>query len=134
MEEQANNQPTVSNPVVQDVEENREEKIPSKIEFESNGSRYILAFDRESVVRAEKSLDLSITEATSGKSSAIETVFLASLIKHHPNIKTHVALSLWDTMEDKYDLYKTLLGMYAACANSVLDEPEKGKGTSWKAV
>lgn len=112
-----------------------EEKVPEEIAFVGkDGCQFRIGFDRESAMKAEKMYDLSLTEATSGKSSAIYGLFASSFIKHHPKIQPGTVKALWDQMEDKQELYRTLVMMYANTAGSLLEEPDKGNGISWKTL
>lgn len=110
-----------------------EDTIPTEIEFTDNGVSYVLGFDRASAMKAEKMFDLSLSEAMSGKASAIQSLFFAAFIKNHPHIKPRTMQQLWNKLEDKQSLYEVLVGMYGNTAGSVLEEPEKGKGIGWKA-
>lgn len=119
--------------VEEKVEETPEDTVPTEIVFTDNGVTYTLGFDRASAMKAEKIFDLSLNEATSGKSSAIKSLFFASFIKNHPHIKPRTMNQLWEKLEDKQGLYEVLVGMYGNTAGSVLEEPEAGKGIGWKA-
>lgn len=110
-----------------------EDTVPTSVEFIAENKRYVLEFDRMSAMRAEKLFDLSLNEAISGKSSAIENLFAAAFIKNHPHTKPSVIKRIWDGMKEKQELYQILVAMYGNTAGSVLEEPEEGKGTSWKA-
>lgn len=110
-----------------------DDTVPTEIVFTDNGVSYTLGFDRASAMKAEKMFDLSLSEAVSGKASAIQSLFFAAFIKNHPHIKPRTMLQLWDKLEDKQGLYEALVGMYGNTAGSVLEEPEQGKGIGWKA-
>lgn len=111
-----------------------EETVPTEIVFTDNGVQYTLGFDRASAMKAEKLFDLSLNEAMSGKSSAIQNLFYAAFIKNHPHIKPRTVQSLWEKLTDKQSLYQALVAMYGNTAGSVLEEPEEGKGISWKTM
>lgn len=105
------------------------------IKFDYNGTTYVLEFDRESAVRAERMYDISMSELQSGKSYLAEALFAAALAKHHPKMKSSTAKTLFDLMEDKVGLYTKLTGMYAAAAGSLLDDPsDEGKAITWSEV
>lgn len=110
-----------------------EDTVPTEIVFTDNGVSYVLGFDRASAMKAEKMFDLSLSEAMSGKASAIQSLFFAAFIKNHPHIKPRTMQQLWNKLEDKQGLYEVLVGMYGNTAGSVLEEPEQGKGIGWKA-
>lgn len=110
-----------------------EDAVPTEIVFTDNGVSYVLGFDRASAMKAEKMFDLSLSEAMSGKASAIQSLFFAAFIKNHPHIKPRTMQQLWNKLEDKQSLYEVLVGMYGNTAGSVLEEPEQGKGIGWKA-
>lgn len=111
-----------------------EETIATEIVFTDNGVQYTLGFDRASAMKAEKMFDLSLNEAMSGKSSAIQSLFYGAFIKNHPHIKPRTVQQLWEKLTDKQGLYEALVAMYGNTAGSVLEEPEEGKGISWKTL
>ena len=104
------------------------------IKFESNGTTYTLEFNRDSVRKAEKLYDISLSELTSGKTSTVESLFYAAFIMHHPNIKRGVMEGFFEQMGDKTALYEALVTMYVETANATLSEPEEGKALAWKLV
>lgn len=105
----------------------------NRITFESNGSTYILEFDRDSAQRAERSLGISMADLQSGKTYLVHDLFMAAFIKHHPHIKGTVVDQFFENIENKTELYSALVRMYAEAAGSLLDDPEdEGKAISWK--
>lgn len=109
-------------------------EVPTEIVFrDETGVEFTLGFDRESAMKAEKVYDLSLNEIMSGKTSVIMDLFSAAFIKNHPHAKPQTVQRLWEALEDKQGLCKALVTMYGNTAGSLLEEPEKGKGMSWKA-
>ena len=41
---------------------------------------------------------------------------------------------MYDAMGDKGNLFRTLLKMYSATLNTLLEEPPAGEAVSWKAI
>lgn len=116
------------------VDEETEFDVPDSISFDYSGKHYELGFDRASAKRAEKQYNISLGELTSGKVSVVQDLFMASFLKNHEKTKPSTMLRIFNAMSDKDALYQALVGMYAECANSVLEEPEEGNAISWKAV
>ena len=106
----------------------------SRIEFESNGTTYTLEFDRRSAEVAERTMGLSLSDLLNGKLTLFPSLFQAAFLKHHPKIKPSVVQAFFESMEDKQELFQALVGMYAECVTTLVDEPEEGKGNSWKRV
>lgn len=104
-----------------------------KIVFEYEGTKYTLEFDRETAVQAERAFGISVSELNSGKSHVVKDLFAASFLKHHPKIKNTTVNMFYDNIEDKTGLYRHLSEMYAAAAQTLLEDPEdEGKAISWK--
>lgn len=106
----------------------------SKIEFENGGEQYTLEFDRRSVEVAERTYGMSLPDLLNGKMSYMPQLFQAAFLKHHPKIKPSKVNELFVAMVDKDELYQALTAMYAETVSTLLDEPEEGKGQSWKVV
>ena len=108
-------------------------EIPERIEFEYEGTKYIMEFDRDTATQTEKVYDVSLPDISAGKITAMEALFAGSFMKHHPNIKPTTIETFKNMMGDKVSLYKALVGMYSTCISTLLDEPEQGKAISWAA-
>lgn len=107
----------------------------TKIEFDWQGSQYTMEFDRDSVTYVEKLFDVKWADVTAGKFTAFKALFHASFLKHHPHIKESTVNTLFAGFTEKTELFKTLVLMYNACMNTLMDEPEEDSGNaiSWKA-
>lgn len=102
-------------------------RIPSE-----NGTVYVLEFDRKSAEIAERSLDISMAALTDGKLTYFRPLFQAALLKHHGKVKPAVVWELFDKVENKQELFQALVGMYAECVSTLVEEPEEGNGLSWE--
>ena len=107
------------------------EKQVSKISFEYKGAKYVLEYDRDSVMQAEKLFDLSIGEVRDLKLSSFDGLFRGAFLKHHPTIDQELVDEIMSRFTDKADLFKNLAAMYGNCVMSLLEEPEEGNGISW---
>lgn len=108
--------------------------IPERLEFTDNGAKYILEFDRETAMETEKLFDISLGDIRAGKLSSMEGLFYGAFLKHHPNIKQTTMDKFKDRMGDKMTLYRYLAGMFAACVESLLSEPDEGNAISWTTI
>lgn len=106
----------------------------SKVEFAIDGEEYVLEFDRASVARAEKVLDLTLTDVMDGKVSMYPTLFKAALIKNHPGVTLAKADELAERIIDKTGLYQVLATLYIEGVNAILEDPKGGNGVSWTAL
>ena len=103
----------------------------NQIRFNWNGTEYIMEFDRDTAMQTEKGFDLSMNDIRSGKLSALEALFAGSFLKHHPNMKQTTIDTIFQSMPNKTELFKTLVAMYSSCINTLLQEPDEGNAISW---
>ena len=107
--------------------------VPERIEFDYEGTKYIMEFDRDTAMQTEKAYDDSLPDLRAGKITAMEALFAGSFMKHHPNIKPSTVDRFRDMMGDKVELYRNLTAMYSVCISALLAEPEEGNAISWAA-
>jgi hypothetical protein len=109
-------------------------KKTNKIEFEFEGVKYVLEFDRDSVVQTEKLFDVSVSDVVKMKMSAFDALFFGAFIKNHSDVEHETVERIQELMPDKMELLKSLAAMFAECVNTLFEEPEEGKAISWTAM
>lgn len=101
----------------------------SRITFEKDGTEYTLEFDRRTCEVAESRLGLSLTDVLNGKLTLFPALFQAAFLKHHPKVGHKRVMEIFNDMQDKQALYEALVGMYAECVSTLVDD--EGNGTAW---
>lgn len=109
--------------------------MSKKIEFEYEGEKFTLEYNRRAVqLLEEKGFEISQFEAK--PMTNIPLLFQYSFAMHHPEITMGKIDLIYNTIEDKKGLATQLYGMVADAYNSLFEESEDkdAKKTSWKVV
>jgi len=107
------------------------EKV-NPIELESNGKRYVLDFDRDSVVWAERH-GFSV-DASNKAMSFISDLFYYSFRKNHPQMtQIQTDKILFDEMGGLPEGVAERLGeLYAQPYNTLIQTEDSAKNSKWK--
>lgn len=110
------------------------EKPLEYIDFEYNGSTYIMEFSRRTLEVLENQMGVNVAETIRGnvKITDLPKIFKCSLLMHHARMNPGVSDMLYEMMPNKGELLPALVELMAVAANSVFEEPEEGKVTGWK--
>lgn len=84
----------------------------SMIKFDSNGTTYVMEFNRATALKAEQLYDVSMGAIQDGQLSQLPNLFHAAFLLHHPNIKRSTTQAFFDAFKDKEMLYGQLAKMY----------------------
>lgn len=101
----------------------------SRIRIEKDGTEYLLEFDRRTCEVAETRLGLSLSDVLNGKLTLFPSLFHAAFLKNHPKVGHQRVMEIFNDMKNKQALYEALVGMYAECVSTLVDD--EGNGTDW---
>jgi hypothetical protein len=119
-------------------------KLTKKIEFDFEGTHYVLEYTRRTLVKLARDLkqegvDLKelMTKGLSEDDSLLaymilEMMFDASFYAHHPNVSRETKENLFERISDKEKLGAKLFEIAAAPIETLTDEEEQGEIT-WTA-
>lgn len=110
----------------------RKQERTERIQFDHEGTTYVLEFDRATIREAERTFDVSFADIRGMKLSVLPDLFHAALLKHHPRISQANVDQLYALISDKAGLMRELTTMYIEGINSLMDEPEEGNALIWK--
>lgn len=103
----------------------------SKIQFEYEGKKYTLEFDRSTVAAAEQTLGVSMQGVRELRITMFPLLFQAAFLKHHRRVDPKLIDEIYECMPNKQELFMALGEMYAENIESLVKEPPKGKAISW---
>lgn len=109
--------------------------MSKKIEFEYEGEKFTLEYNRRAVqLLEEKGFEISQFEAK--PMTNIPLLFQCSFIMHHSEITLGKIDLIYNSIVDKKGLATQLYGMVADTYNTLFEESEDKdtKKTSWKVV
>lgn len=118
----------------EEAQEVQAEKPLEYIDFEYNGSTYIMEFNRRTLEVLENQMGVNVAETIRGnvKITDLPKIFKCSLLMHHARMNPGVSDALYGMMPNKGELLPALVELMAVAANSVFEESEEGKVTGWK--
>lgn len=106
--------------------------MAKSIEFEYDGTAYVLEYNRRALRMLDEKYKFSIEDIEKLQVSKIPDLFYCAFVMHHPTVKRETVDAIWDSMGDKGELVGALGEMYVEVIESMMGEPEKGKPTSWR--
>lgn len=105
-----------------------EETARTKAVLSVDGREYVLTFTREVVRRMEaQGFDVSHVEAM--PVTTIEDLIVGSFEARQPSMSRAARLQVWDSLEDKRDLFDALVQLYMVPVNSLVADPTEATGT-----
>lgn len=106
-----------------------------KIEFEDNGEKYILEYNREAIKMME-ARGFSVTELTTKPMTMLPLAFEGLFYKNHKKAKKNYIDECYDRFKDKTQLINVIGDMLSEAYDSLTDdESENDKGNlDWKIV
>lgn len=106
-----------------------------KIEFEENGEKYILEYNRESIEILEKQ-GFNVNEMTSKPMSMLPLAFQGLFYKNHRYVKKAFIDECYDRFKNKQQLIEVIAEMIMETYESLTDDENVGdKGNiDWKIV
>ena len=106
-----------------------------QISFEYKGKEYCLEYTRATVRYMEQNMGFNPNDMQDKLMTRLPQLFRGAFIAHHPDIKNKVVEAIYDTMDDKTDLFRCLFEMYQDPYNQMLESPkgDKGNVVTWKA-
>lgn len=110
---------------------NTKDKQVNQIKFEYKGVKYVLEYDRESAMQAEKMFDISIGDVRDLKISAFDGLFKGAFLKHHSTVDQDLVEEIMGCFSNKVELFKNLAAMFGDCVTSLLAEPDEGNAIRW---
>lgn len=102
------------------------------ITFEHDGEEYVLEYNEAAIKLLDKRFDFSIDSIGKTQLSDVPDLFYVSFLMHHPRVTKKQSDAIYKLVEDKYGLLEALVSMYTEAVNAVFEEPEEGKGISWR--
>lgn len=97
-----------------------------KIEFEDNGEKYVLEYNREAI-KIMEAQGFSINEMTSKPMTMLPLAFQGLFYKNHRKVKKSYIDECYDRFSDKEKLIEIIGDMLAESYNSLTDEVENDK-------
>lgn len=106
-----------------------------KIEFEDNGKKYILEYNRESIEILERQ-GFNVKEMTEKPMTMLPLAFQGLFYKNHRNVKKSFVDECYNRFKDKEKLIEIMAEMIMETYNSLTDDEEVGdKGNiDWEIV
>lgn len=106
-----------------------------KIEFEENGEKYILEYNRESIELLEKQ-GFNVNEMTSKPMSMLPLAFQGLFYKNHRYVKKAFIDECFDRFSDKQKLIEIIAEMIVETYDSLTDDGSSNdKGNlDWKII
>ena len=99
-----------------------------KIKFVYKGKRYVLQYNRETVIEMERKgfnacelLDKPLTVA----STMLPELFSGAFLACHPNASEKLIAEIYSKFDDKLGLLNALVSMYADAVGRILDQVEE---------
>lgn len=106
-----------------------------QIEFEYEGKKYCLEYNRDAIKIMEKQ-GFELETFTNKPMTMLELAFQGAFIKNHRNIKSSTILEIYTNIGQKRELANELINMISETYNSLFDDEniDEAKNISWKAV
>ena len=109
--------------------------MSKKIEFEFEGVKYCLEYNREAIRIMEKQ-GFDINNFMSQPMTSLDLAFEGAFIKNHRNVRASKVKDIYSALGQKRELANQLLDMISETYNSLFEDNEDnaGKNIEWKAV
>ncbi len=108
--------------------------MSKKIEFEDNGEKYILEYNREAIKLLETQ-GFSVSEMTTKPMTMLPLAFQGLFYKNHKRVKNSLINEFYDRFTDKNKLIETIGEMLSETYDSLTSEEDSDKGNlDWKIV
>ena len=106
-----------------------------KIEFEDNGKKYILEYNRESIEILERQ-GFNVKEMTEKPMTMLPLAFQGLFYKNHRNVKKSFVDECYNRFKDKEKLIEIMAEMIMETYNSLTSDEDAGdKGNiTWEIV
>lgn len=105
-----------------------------KIEFEKNGEKFTLEYNREAIAYIE-SQGFDISEMTSKPMMMLPLAFSGLFYKNHKRTRQSFINECYDNFSDKSKLIEVIGEMLAEAYNSLVEDSQDKKGNlEWKVV
>lgn len=111
----------------------------AKIEFDwmdentEEVKHYILEFSRKTVSVMESN-GFVLQQAMQKPATMFPQLFSGAFLMHHPRAKDAEINAIYKSLENKDELFATLIECYQEPLNAMFDEPEESKKVSWKKI
>lgn len=103
----------------------------AKIEFDFEDEHYTLEFSRRTVAALENN-GFVMDKAMEKPMNMLPMLFRGAFGMHHPRIKEEVVNTIFKSLENKDELFATLIEMYQEPLNAMFEENTDGKKVTWK--
>ena len=109
--------------------------MSKKIEFEYEGTKYCLEYNRDAVKLMEKQ-GFDINNFMAHPMISIELAFEGAFIKNHKNVRAAKIKEIYEALGNKDDLTTELLDMISETYNILFqgNTEDSGKNIEWKTV
>lgn len=106
-----------------------------KIEFEDNGTKYVLEYNREAIEIMERQ-GFSVSELTTRPMLMLPLAFQGLFYKNHKDVRKKVIDEIYDRFSNKKELIEVIAEMISESYNGLTSEKtENDKGNlDWKIV
>lgn len=105
-----------------------------KIEFEDNGEKYVLEYNREAIKILE-SQGFNVSEMTTKPMLMLPLAFKGLFYKNHKRVKQSYVDECYDRFKDKEKLIEVIGDMLAETYDTLTDDSGSEKGNlEWKIV
>lgn len=103
-----------------------------KIEFEANGEKYVLEYNRNSIELMERQ-GFSVSELSKKPMTMLPLAFEGLFYKNHKYIKKDAVNDFYNKFKDKGQLVEAITEMILECYNSLTEDSDEGN-IDWKIV
>lgn len=109
--------------------------MSKKIEFEYEGTKYCLEYNRDAIKIMEKQ-GFDLNNFMAQPMSSVDLAFEGAFLKNHRNIRAAKVKEIYDGLGHKRELANELLDMISETYNSLFEDDEEklGKNIEWKTV
>lgn len=107
--------------------------MQKELSFEAEGTRYTLAFTRQTV-KAMTNNGFTLDMVTSKPIIGVQMLFRGAFLANHKWVKDDVKDRIYDHIKNRADLITKLMEMYSAVINSMFEDTDEDdeKKVEWE--